>query len=432
LAPEPDSSSPPSGTGELYDFLAPAAGPGEMGRLGPYRVLGVLGAGGMGVVFRAEDPQLRRLVALKVARPALAAGAAARRRLLREARAAAAFTHDHVVPVYQVGEEGGVPFLALPLLAGESLEARLRREGRLPVADVLRIGREVAAGLAAAHERGLVHRDVKPANLWLEALPGQGDGSAPAWRVKILDFGLAHAIDGDAGLSDSVVVAGTPAYMAPEQARGEALDGRCDLFGLGCVLYRSCTGRVAFGGSNALAVLRAVEVEQPRPPAALNPEVPPGLSDLIGRLLAKRAADRPQGAREVVEALGVLERAWAARPPARARRRLPSRRFLAAAGLLALALLVALFVPRFFRGATSEGAAGERAGARRGAGPWPIDSLRAEQVPEYERAVAGGRGPEAGAGRAGGGPGRQSAEALARRPLRGGQPRWQGPGVGEL
>ena len=134
---------------EQYDFLAPPQAPDELGRLGPYRVLQVLGAGGMGVVFRAEDPQLQRLVALKAMLPGLAASDSAKQRFLREARAAAALKHDHIVTIYQVGEDRGVPFLAMEFLEGESLDERLKREGKLPLAEVLRIGREMAEGLAA-------------------------------------------------------------------------------------------------------------------------------------------------------------------------------------------------------------------------------------------------------------------------------------------
>src|SRR5262249_37630040 len=158
------SGSPARGAEEYQVLLAPPRGPDEIGRLGPYRVLAVLGSGGMGIVFRAEDPQLQRPVALKTVRPYLHGCNAARQRFLREARAAAALRHDHVVTIYQVGEDRGVPFLAMELLEGETLADRLQREGSLPPAEVLRIGREVARGLAAAHARGVLHRDVKPAN----------------------------------------------------------------------------------------------------------------------------------------------------------------------------------------------------------------------------------------------------------------------------
>jgi serine/threonine protein kinase len=150
-------------------LLAPAQGPGELGQLGIYRVLRVLGAGGMGVVFAAEDMQLGRPVALKIVRPALATSAEVRERFLREARAAAAVKHDHIVTIYQVGEARGMPFLAMEYLDGETLEARLRRDGPLLLAELLRIAREIAEGLAAAHGRGVIHRDIKPSNIWLEA-----------------------------------------------------------------------------------------------------------------------------------------------------------------------------------------------------------------------------------------------------------------------
>src|SRR5262249_38304828 len=152
----------------------------------------VLGVGGMGIVFHAEDVRLRRPVALKAMLPVLAASPAARERFLREAQAAAAIDHDHIVTIYQVNEDHAVPFLAMQLLPGQTLESGLRRERRLPVALVLRVGRELAEGLAAAHERGLIHRDIKPANIWLES--GRD-------RVKILDFGLARAARTDIQLT---------------------------------------------------------------------------------------------------------------------------------------------------------------------------------------------------------------------------------------
>jgi hypothetical protein len=281
-------------TQELYDFLAPPERADELGRLGPYRVLRVLGAGGMGVVFEAEALDGQQRVALKALRPALAASPSAQRRFMLEGEAGAALQHEHVVPIYQVGADRGIPFLAMPLLEGESLEDRLQREAPLPATDVLRVGREIAEALAAAQANGVIHRDVKPSNVWLEA---------PSGHVRILDFGLARAVGGDAHLTQSGVVVGTPAYMAPEQARGEAVDPRSDLFSLGCVLYRACTGRLPFVGNNALATLLALAQDHPPPPAKLNPRLPPGLSALIMKLLAKRPGDRYGSAREVVAAL---------------------------------------------------------------------------------------------------------------------------------
>jgi eukaryotic-like serine/threonine-protein kinase len=303
-ATEPSAADPAR---ELNGVLAPPRDAGEIGRLGPYRVRDVIGAGGMGIVLRAEDEQLRRGVALKVMKPALAADAIQRRRFLREARAVAAIEHDHIVSIHQVGEESGVPFLTMPLLQGESLEERLGRVGHMPVAEVVRIGREIAAGLAAAHERGLTHRDIKPPNIWLEA---ERD------RVKILDFGLAHGGEADERITQFGTLTGTPAYMAPEQVRGEA-EPRSDLFSLGCVLYRMCTGTLPFRGKDTLATLAALAQDQPPPPRTLNPAIPAELSALVMKLLAKDPAERYQSACEVASALDAVGRA---RPEARMRR----------------------------------------------------------------------------------------------------------------
>jgi hypothetical protein len=281
------------------DGLRPPQAPDEIGRLGGYRVLGRLGAGGMGAVYRAEDPQLRRLVALKVMLPKIAADPNAKDRFLREARAAAAVEHDHIIPIHQVGEDHGTAFLAMPLLKGETLADRLKRERPLPVTEALRIGREVALGLAAAHAEGLIHRDIKPANIWLE-----GTGR----RVKILDFGLARSASSEDGdwLTDPGSIVGTPAYMSPEQARNDPLDGRSDLFSLGTVLYEMTTGRLPFRGKTATAVLTALAVDDPRPPTSVDSAVPSHVSDFILRLLSKNPADRPATAAAVARDLGRL------------------------------------------------------------------------------------------------------------------------------
>lgn len=303
------------------DFLAPPKAPGELGRLGGYRILQVLGSGGMGVVFVAEDPQLQRRVALKVMRPALAASKTARQRFLREARLAASIEHDHLVHIYQVGEDRGMPFLAMQLLRGESLEDRLRRPEPVPIAEVIRIGREIAEGLTAAHQQDLIHRDIKPANVFLSVIrgpssvPSERPANAPAthhgqrtadYRVKILDFGLARAVEDDAHITGSGVIAGTPAYMAPEQARAEPVDARTDLFSLGCVLYRMLAGRPPFRGTSTTAVLMSLATEQPTAPIDVNPVTPPDLSDLVMRLLAKKPAERPASARQVADQLARL------------------------------------------------------------------------------------------------------------------------------
>ena len=293
LAPHPD-----------YPFLAPADGPDELGRLGPYRILKVLGSGAMGVIFEAEDPHLKRRVALKVMKPSLVSSAEFRRRFRREGQLAAAIDHEHLVTIYQVGEDRGVPFLAMQLLQGETLEDRLNRSGgRLPPPEVLRIGREIAAGLAAAHAQGLVHRDIKPANVWLEA--GRD-------RVKVLDFGLARGTGEEAHFTQAGAVIGTPAYMAPEQANAEEVDARCDLFSLGAVLYRAGTGRLPFSGKDTLSILSALATTTPEPPHAIDPSLPQAFSDLVMGLLAKDPDERPPSARDVVQAIERIERGEAA------------------------------------------------------------------------------------------------------------------------
>jgi hypothetical protein len=279
-----ESTPPPDRVPEQGACLPPT-------RLGRYRIRRELGRGGMGVVYEAEDEGLGRRVALKTLHPELAATRRARERFLREARALAAVEHPNVVPIYYVGEEGGVPYAVMPLLHGETLQARLDRKGRLPVEEVIRLGRDVADGLEAAHARGLIHRDLKPGNIWLDADSG---------RAVVLDFGLAVPSDGPGPADRS---AGTPTYMAPEQARGEPLDHRADLFALGAVLYRAATGRQAFAGSTLSAVLTAVMEHHPDPPATVNPSVPPRLSALILRLLAKAPADRPGTAQLVTAEL---------------------------------------------------------------------------------------------------------------------------------
>jgi hypothetical protein len=275
-------------------FLSPTDKPGHLGRLERYEVLEEIGRGGMGVVLKAFDPSLHRVVAIKVLAPQLATSGVARKRFLREAKAAAAVTHDHIVTIHAVDEANGLPYLVMHFVAGMSLQDRIDKEGPLELAEILRIGMQTASGLAAAHGHGIVHRDIKPANILLE------DG---VQRVKITDFGLARAMD-DASLTQSGFVAGSPLYMAPEQARGEALDHRADLFSLGSVLYTMCTGRPPFRAANTLAVLRRVSEDLPRPIRETNPEVPDWLVAVVDKLMAKDPAERYQSAAEVMEVLG--------------------------------------------------------------------------------------------------------------------------------
>jgi serine/threonine protein kinase len=270
----------------------------KLKQLGPYRIVGQLGAGGMGVVFQAEDTRLLRHVALKVMCPSVAQNEVSRKRFVREARAMASVSHESIVTVYDVAEDKGIPYLAMQLLEGEALDQRIQREksgpGRavVPLAEIVRIGREVAEGLAAAHERGLIHRDIKPSNIWLHS-QGQPALSATGGRVKLLDFGLALEVDSDSRLTQLGSIPGTPAYMAPEQARGKPVDGRADLFSLGCVLYLLCTGTEPFKRPTVFDTMLAVAHEEPKPIREVNPQIPPTVAEFVHQLLAKHPNDRP-------------------------------------------------------------------------------------------------------------------------------------------
>ncbi len=275
------------------DFLAPADKPGSLGRLGHYDIQEVVGRGGMGIVLRAFDEKLHRIVAIKVMAAQLATNATARKRFTREAQAAAAVSHDHVVTIHAVEEANGLPYLVMQYVAGLSLQERLDRRGPLELHEILRIGMQTASGLAAAHAQGLIHRDIKPANILLE------NGVE---RVKITDFGLARAA-ADASLTQPGVVAGTPQYMAPEQARGETVDHRADLFSLGSVLYAMCTGSPPFRGGGTMAVLKRVCEETPSPIRETNPEIPDWFVAIIDKLHAKDPAERYQSAAEVADVL---------------------------------------------------------------------------------------------------------------------------------
>lgn len=252
----------------------------------------------MGLVLRAEDTKLHRQVALKTMKPSIAESSSAKSRFIREAQATAALEHDHIVPIYQVGEDRGVPFIAMPYLRGQSLKKRLTQQRRLPIAEVVRIGREVASGLAVAHQHGMIHRDIKPDNIWLDS---KSD------RAKILDFGLVSAPDDNEGLTHSGTILGTPRYMAPEQTLAKPLDRRCDLFSLGSVLYEAIVGESPFRGDNFTATLIAVAREDPRPLSEAAPDCPAELAALVTRLLQKDPADRPQSADEVVKQFTDLE-----------------------------------------------------------------------------------------------------------------------------
>ena len=273
----------------VLSMLAPTDDPEMLGRLGPHEISGVIGSGGMGVVLKAHDRSLERTIAIKVLAPHLASSGAARKRFAREAKAAAAVLHPNVIAIHGVSNDAALPYLVMPYLRGESLQRRLNRLGPLSTAETLRIGQQIAAGLAAAHSQGLVHRDIKPSNIMLE------DGVE---RLTITDFGLARACD-DASMTRSGVIAGTPQYMSPEQARGEAVDPRSDLFSLGSVLYAMCTGHSPFRAETSYGVLHRITHQTPRAIREINSEVPVWMCRLIERLHHKVPNERLQTAEQV-------------------------------------------------------------------------------------------------------------------------------------
>lgn len=263
-------------------LLGPTDDPRMMGRIGTYEVTGLLGRGGMGIVFKALDTALNRYVAIKMLAPMFLASGSSKQRFLREAQSAAAVVHEHVVGIHGISEWQGTPYLVMTYVRGESLQSRLAARGPLSLREVLRIGAQIASGLAAAHAQGLIHRDIKPANILLES---------GVDRVMITDFGLARAID-DLRITGTNTLLGTPEYMSPEQARDEPLDFRTDLFSLGCVLYEASTGRSPFRASTSYGAIQKVTESSPPSVRRLVPDLPEWFARLVARLLAKAPADR--------------------------------------------------------------------------------------------------------------------------------------------
>ncbi|MCA9135339.1 MAG: serine/threonine protein kinase [Planctomycetales bacterium] len=274
-------------------LLGPTDDPHMLGRIGSYEVIGLIGGGGMGVVFKAFDAALNRFVAIKMMQPHLAVSGAARQRFEREGRAAAAVINDCVLPIHAVAEWQGVPYLVMQYSPGMNLQRRLETQGPLRLPEILRVALQTSRGLAAAHSQGLVHRDVKPSNILL-------DGSVE--RTLLTDFGLARAVD-DASVTRTGLIAGTPQYMSPEQSNAEPIDQRSDLFSLGSVLYTLSTGRPPFRSQTSYGLIREINEGTPTPILELNPAIPEWLCAVIGKLMAKKKFDRFQSAQEVQELL---------------------------------------------------------------------------------------------------------------------------------
>ncbi len=284
---------------EVTRLLEPSDNPDSIGQLSHYQIEELIGAGSTGVVYRATDLNLQRSVAIKILRPSL--GQAARERFMAEARAAAAIDHPNVITIFQVGVEDSLAFIAMHWLPGETLEDRLTRVTFVPEDEVQQIAIEVASGLMAAHGKNLIHRDIKPANIWIREDTGQ---------AIILDFGLARIADDDPQLTNTGMLAGTPNFMSPEQTRGLELDGRSDLFSLGCLMYHAATGKLPFGSTGILATLQAIQNHHPSPPSKLNPSIGQDFSDLIICLLEKQPVNRPGDASQLVRALSSPRAEW--------------------------------------------------------------------------------------------------------------------------
>ncbi|MFO0448962.1 MAG: serine/threonine-protein kinase [Pseudomonadota bacterium] len=263
------------------------------GRIGTYEIVGLLGHGGMGVVFKAFDPSLNRYVAIKMLAPMLIPSVVFKQRFLREAQSAAAVVHDNVVGIHAISEWQGNPYLVMTFVPGQSLQSRLQHRGHLSLREVLRIGLQIASGLEAAHAQGLIHRDIKPANILLES---------DVDRVMITDFGIAKAID-DLRFTRTNTLLGTPEYMSPEQARDEELDYRTDLFSLGCVLYEASTGHSPFRSSTPYGAIRKVIDVDPPSVRSLESELPDWFAKMVRRLLSKDKSSRFQTAAEVASLL---------------------------------------------------------------------------------------------------------------------------------
>lgn len=286
-------ASSPAGPHQPANFLSPPRHPEMLGRIDDFEIEQKIGQGGMGVVFRGFDSALNRPVAIKVLAPHLASSGVARRRFAREAQAAAAVVHPNVVPIYSVKDSTKRPYLVMALVDGRSLQDHVTEKGPLEIKDIVRIARQIAAGLAEAHKQGLIHRDIKPANILMEK-----DVS----RVMITDFGLARAAD-DVAMTQTGWLAGTPHYMSPEQARGNDIDRRSDLFSLGSVMYFMATGREPFRAEKPLAILQKIDRDRPIPPRSINNELPSTLNRIINRLLEKKPDDRFDSAEKLEQLL---------------------------------------------------------------------------------------------------------------------------------
>ncbi len=332
--------SEPSVPGVDLSFLDSPTHPEMLGRIGRYEVESLIGRGGMGVVLRAFDSDLHRSVAVKVMAPEWAASVPARRRFAREAQAAASIAHENVIPIYNVESSAPLPYLVMRYIPGTTLENWVKTQDLPDASTILRVAVQLAEGLSAAHRHGLIHRDIKPGNV----LVGENVD-----RVWITDFGLARAAD-SVTLTRTGVIAGTPHYMSPEQARGESLDHRSDLFSLGGVLFFLCTGRPPFEAENTLSVLHKIVSERPESLASIRNDLPPSLVSLVRRLLARSPDRRPHDCAELLRSLNIaqseMQKGLVARAPMSPSKRRMWIGFAAAICIALVALGVNSWIPR--------------------------------------------------------------------------------------
>ncbi|MFZ2030095.1 MAG: protein kinase [Vitreimonas sp.] len=307
--------------------------------VGRYQIQARIGQGAMANVYRAYDPSINRVLAIKVLKRDFCRDADCAKRFLREAKAAGALSHPNIVTIYDVGEIEGFPYIAMELLDGAPLDAALQERGKFAVGEVLAIGAQLAEALRYAHTQGVVHRDIKPSNVILSK-----DGS-----VKILDFGIARVTEKSSASEAEAVktqigqVLGTPRYMSPEQAMGRALDGRSDLFSVGAILYEMLTGQPAFDGSSAATLALQITTKKPAP-ITVQPECPPGLKFIVSKLLEKRPEKRFTNGEHLAQAIEREQRSHEAVMREGNARRLPLHVRLTAAMTAIVALVLAVSI----------------------------------------------------------------------------------------
>ncbi len=367
-SPTPDGEARDAWVEDFLHLLDATDDPQMLGRLGCFEVRGIIGRGSTGIVLKAFEPRLNRFVAIKVLSPALAANGAARQRFEREGQAIAAVSHQHVVPIYAVAEHRGLPFIVMQYVPAGTLQQRIDRDGPLTTEEILRGAMQIAAGLAAAHAQGIIHRDIKPANVLLDS---------DVNRVLVTDFGLARIVH-DVAMTQSGVVAGTPQYMSPEQARGEGIDHRSDLFGLGSVMYAMCTGHPPFRAETVFGIIKRVCESPARPIRELNPAIPDWLAAFVNKLMAKDADARFESAAQVASLLShelaalqnpaahhALDRSWMPAPAPAPHRRAawPSWTAVPIGVLIGAAILISNGGVLGFKQALRDRFGGQRAAA---------------------------------------------------------------------